>query len=317
LVACAGIVTLDHIFQIDALPTHEGKYSATGHLTIGGGVAANAAAAVVKLGGAASFIGCVGDDDAGDNVIAQFLELGIATDSMQRIANHSTPISFILVDRAGQRELVNFVPDDFFSSANPWFADDVGEADVVLVDCRWPAGAVHSLGSARERSLPSVVDVDRPIDAAPHTETGQIMDLGTHLIFSRSALTATMNDERLVDALRSAAERSGAWVAVTDGERGVSWVEDGRVRHQPAFHVDAVDTLGAGDVFHGAFALALAEGRGERDAVRFASAAAALKCTSFGGRAGIPDRAAVDALLVQAPPAARHAASQTTETAGA
>lgn len=303
MVACAGIVTLDHIFQMDALPTHEGKYSATGHLMIGGGVAANAAATVVGLGGAASFIGCVGDDDAGDNVIAQFLDLGITTDSLQRIANHSTPISFILVDHAGQRELVNFVPDDFFPSANPQFADDIGDADVVLVDCRWPAGAVHALRSANTRGVPSVVDVDRPIDADPTTETGQIIDLATHLIFSRAALTGTMRDEHLVGALRRAAHRADTWVAVTDGEHGVSWIEDGRLRHQPAFHVEAVDTLGAGDVFHGAFALAVAEGRCELDALRFASAAAALKCTRFGGRASIPDRPAVDALVAR-PPAA-------------
>ena len=223
---------------------------------------------------------------------------------MQRIANHSTPISFILVDGAGRRELVNFVPDDFFTSANPWFADDIGDADVVLVDCRWPAGALHALRSARAGGVRSVVDVDRPIDADPVTETGQIIDAATHLVFSRTALTATMHNEHLVDALRAAAKRADAWVAVTDGEHGVSWIEDGRVQHHPAVQVDAVDTLGAGDVFHGAFALALAEGRRERDAVRFASAAAALKCTRFGGRASIPGRAEVDALLDGAHPTA-------------
>ena len=64
-----------------------------------------------------------------------------------------------------------------------------------------------------------------------------------------------------------------------------------------AFDVDVVDTLGAGDVFHGAFVLALAETRPVPDALRWASAAAALKCTRFGGRAGIPSRAEVDEFL--------------------
>ena len=197
-------------------------------------------------------------------------------------------------------------------SANPWFADDIGEADVVLVDCRWPTGALHALRSADARDLPSVVDVDRAIDADPGTETGAIMDLATHLVFSRPALTETMHDDDLVDALRRAAERTNRWVAVTDGENGVTWLEHGRLRHQPAFHVDTLDTLGAGDVFHGAFALALAEGRREWDAVRFASAAAALKCTRFGGRTGIPDRAEVEALLARniAPTAATTPASE-------
>jgi len=86
-------------------------------------------------------------------------------------------------------------------------------------------------------------------------------------------------------------------VAVTDGEHGALWRADKARGHQPASTVDAVDTLAAGDVFHGAFVLALAEGRNENEALRFASAAAALKCTRFGGIAGTPTRTEVDQLL--------------------
>ena len=75
------------------------------------------------------------------------------------------------------------------------------------------------------------------------------------------------------------------------------FVEDGTIAHLPAFAVEAVDTLGAGDVWHGAFALGLAEGQGERAAIRFASAAAAIKCTRFGGRAGAPQRTEIEAFL--------------------
>jgi sulfofructose kinase len=77
----------------------------------------------------------------------------------------------------------------------------------------------------------------------------------------------------------------------------VYFLDNGAVVHEPAFRVDAVDTLAAGDVWHGAFALGLAERMAEREAVRFASAASALKCTRFGGRSGIPSRAEVDAFL--------------------
>lgn len=297
LVACAGIVTLDHIFRVDSLPTAEGKYSATGHIEVGGGVAANAAVTVTQLGGAASFIGCVGDDRAGDDVLEQFAALGVATDSMQRVPNRETPISFVLVDRDGHRELVNYVSPDFFERANPVFARGIADADAVLVDCRWPLGSVHALEAAHSHNIPGVVDVDRPIDADPDTATGRIMDLATHLVFSRDALVGTTNEHDLPAALAAAARRSTAWIAVTDGPHGVLWLEGDQIRHQPAFHVRAVDTLGAGDVFHGAFALALAEGSNEPEAVRFASAAAAAKCTQPGGRAGIPDRSMVNVLL--------------------
>ena len=79
------------------------------------------------------------------------------------------------------------------------------------------------------------------------------------------------------------------------------WLEGGALRRMPVFMVEAVDTLGAGDSFHGAFALALAEGRDEVAAMRFGAAAAALKCTRFGGISGTPGRDEVDALLAQQP----------------
>ena len=91
------------------------------------------------------------------------------------------------------------------------------------------------------------------------------------------------------------------WLAVTLGPRGVLFMEDGGIAHLPAFPIEAVDTLGAGDVWHGAFALALAEGQGEREAVRFASAVAAIKCTRFGGRAGTPTRDEVERFLAANP----------------
>ena len=73
-----------------------------------------------------------------------------------------------------------------------------------------------------------------------------------------------------------------------------------------AFPIQPIDTLAAGDVFHGAFALALAEGRGETEAMRFAAAAAAIKCTRFGGITGAPGRAEAEAFL------AAHAATHQT-----
>jgi sulfofructose kinase len=300
MVACVGIATMDHVFRVDALPTADGKYSASGYLAVGGGVAANAAVTVARLGGLASFIGCVGDDAAGDQLLDEFAALDVGAESVQRVENRSTPTSVALIDSAGGRVLVNHLAPDFFDRADPAVARCVDHAAVVLVDCRWPAGAVEALDAARGLGLAAVVDVDRPVDADPATDTGRILSSATHLVYSRDALLATMGEGDIPAALAAAQRRSAAWIGVTDGERGTSWLEDGAIEHLPAFRVRVVDTLGAGDVFHGAFALALAEGCAERDAVRFASAAAAVKCTLAGGRAGIPDRAMVDALLADA-----------------
>ena len=92
-------------------------------------------------------------------------------------------------------------------------------------------------------------------------------------------------------------ERLDGWLAVTIGEKGVLVGDKGAVNRVPGFAVEVVDTLAAGDTWHGAFALALGEGRAELEAVRFANGAAALKCRKLGGRAASPSREEVAQFL--------------------
>src|SRR5690606_12629543 len=101
--------------------------------------------------------------------------------------------------------------------------------------------------------------------------------------------------------LAKLARETDTWLAVTLGHEGVLFWEKGEIVHIPAFQIEAVDTLGAGDIWHGAFALALAEGQDERGAIRFASAVAGIKCTRFGGRAGTPNREEVERFLAANP----------------
>jgi sugar/nucleoside kinase (ribokinase family) len=119
----------------------------------------------------------------------------------------------------------------------------------------------------------------------------------SHVVFSHEGLTATAEKTDLAEGLLAVRAHTPSFLGVTNGADDMHWLESDHVRRMASFRVNAVDTLGAGDVFHGAFALALAEGRTEADAMRFASAAAALKCTRFGGITGAPTRAEVDALL--------------------
>jgi sulfofructose kinase len=85
------------------------------------------------------------------------------------------------------------------------------------------------------------------------------------------------------------------------GSDGIMWLDGGVLRRMSAYRVEAVDTTGAGDVFHGALALVLGEGQATESALRFASATAALKCTRFGGGAGTPSRDEVERFLQQNP----------------
>ena len=102
--------------------------------------------------------------------------------------------------------------------------------------------------------------------------------------------------------MRELAERfPQALVCVTLGAAGAYWMEGAELRHQPALQVVAVDTLAAGDAFHGAYALAVAKGLDTSDAVRLGSVTAALKCTVFGGRTGMPLRDDAEKALQQLP----------------
>jgi sulfofructose kinase len=158
-------------------------------------------------------------------------------------------------------------------------------------------GTRAALGHAHANAVPSVVDVDRRI-ADPETRRA-VFELATHLVFSEDALRDMTGCDSSADGLRAVAGQTAAHVSVTLGERGVEWLDGEVVQSIEAFVVDVVDTSAAGDVFHGAFALALAEGLDEPAAFRFAAGAAALKCARPGARAGMPDRRTVDEFVAR------------------
>lgn len=291
-VICVGIAVLDRVFRVDEHPTRPGKYRASERAVVGGGVAANAAVAVARLGGRARFFGVVGDDDTGGAIIRGLEDEGIDTSGVQTVPGAQSPESLVQVDRHGERLIVNHASSDLFERAALPGSEQLARADVVLVDMRWRSGAIGALGAAADAGLPGIVDCDHDPARAPG-----ILESASHIVFAADTLRRWTGTTELSEALTEANRRTGAWVAATDGANGSTWLEDGRPASQPAFEVDAVDTLGAGDVFHGAFALGLAEGRTVAEAMRWASAAAAVKCLRFGGRGGIPTRDDVTTFL--------------------
>ena len=296
-VFCVGIAVLDHLFQVDELPAGEGKFYAQGYREVGGGVAANAAAAVVKLGGRARYVGRVGADAAGERITADLAALGVNVSAVESVDGLASPVSAVLVDGAGERLIVNHTPSELFTGGPVDRAAQIGDADAVLVDVRWPDGAVEALAAAQAAGVPSVFDFDRPM-----ADGGErLIGIASHVVFSRDALAVTAGTADVAAGLSRVRESSPAWLAVTTGGDGVWWLDDDGAHHQEAFPVDVVDTVGAGDVFHGAFALALGEGRSEPEAVEFAAAAAAIKCSRPGGRDGTPNRDDVERLLRGAP----------------
>lgn len=253
-------------------------------------MAANAAVTVARLGGSARFAGVLGDDETGRIILGGLVSEEVDVGAVQIVEGGASPESFIQIDERGERLIVNHTSPDLFERDLDGFRAPADGA--VLVDMRWEAGAVAALSSAAEAGAPGIVDCDhRPADGST------ILAKASHVVFGAETLRSWTESTRLGEGLERARDHTDAWLAVTDGVHGTFWLEGSELRHKAAFAVEAIDTLGAGDVFHGAFALALAEGRSEVDSIGWASAAAALKCTRFGGRAGIPWRHEVDTFM--------------------
>jgi sugar/nucleoside kinase (ribokinase family) len=284
----------DIVMRVDTFPAPGAKVAASDFIVTGGGCAANAALAVSRLGGRAAFAGPLGGD--GDPVSVRVLgELqaeGVDCSGVERVTDGTASVSLILLDTHGEKSiatrrgvgLAHVLPENADSL--------VVDADAVLVDNRFPDFVTAVCRAARARKLITVIDLDlatRPDDP--------LLALGTHVIASAEALRATTGETDFDAGLNRLAAHASGLLGVTDGPNGVYWREQDSFRHMPAFTVPATDTLGAGDVFHAAFTLALAEGQTLSEALRFASAAAAIKCTRFGGAAGAPRRAQVDTFL--------------------
>jgi sugar/nucleoside kinase (ribokinase family) len=286
-VLCVGAAVLDTLFRVASMPTGQGKILPYDMLQVAEGMASSAAFAVVRLGGKASLWGAVGSDDTGDRIIAELSRDGIETEGMVRVEGARSALSTILVDDLGERLIVPFYDPRLHEETRAVFAADLSVFDAVLVDVRWPVLALRTLHAAVEAGIPAILDGD----VAPDGVIEVLAPAATHIVFSQPAAERLAGTDDLAQAtLRLKEMFSHAFICVTAGENGCYWFDDerGQLRWMPAMKIDAVDTLAAGDIFHGAFALAIAAGKQPEHAIRMSSIAAALKCQRFGGRLGAP-----------------------------
>lgn len=296
-VLCVGAAVLDTLFRVRSLPIGQGKILPYDMLQVAEGMASSAAFAVARLGGNASLWGAVGNDAIGERIVAELGNSGIDTSGMVQAEGARSAVSTILIDDQGERLIVPFYDAGLHDTVKPVTAQDVSRFDAVLVDVRWPKLAMRSLLAAREAGKPAILDGDVAGDGVIE----MLAPAASHIVFSQPAaerLAGTADLVEVVGHLKRKFEH--AFISVTAGENGSVWFDDatGKIVRLAAPVVKAVDTLAAGDIFHGAFALATAEGMPIEETMRWSSMAAALKCQVFGGRTGAPTRAELrDALL--------------------
>ncbi|WP_237214377.1 PfkB family carbohydrate kinase [Falsiroseomonas oryziterrae] len=291
-IVCCGIAVLDQAWDLPALPLVPGKYVAGGLRVVGGGMAATAAVAVAKLGGRSAWCGRLGADAAGFTLREGLRRHDVDLSGVTIARDGRSPTSALLVDPEGERILAVF-PGEGLPDDAPVPASLVDDAAAVLADPRWVGGAERLFALAAARGLPRVLDAD----IAPRESLQRLAALADHVVFSQRGLVAFSGEADAARGLAMAASLLSGTLGVTLGAEGSLWWRDGTVVPVGTPRVAARDTTGCGDVFHGAYALAIAEGAPVLRAARFAAAAAALKAANGNGWDGMPDRAAVEAML--------------------
>jgi sulfofructose kinase len=293
-ILCTGIAVQDILFRVEQFPPPGGKTMTHDYMTVCGGCALNAAVAIARLGGKVGFCGPMGDtDDAASRQVIEAMQAeGIDTSGVVRVKGAALPVSAIMIDATGERIIVTY-RDARVENANAGDPDALlTGVTLLLADNRFPDFVRPLCDAAKRQNITIVLDADRPT-----VPDDPLFTIATHIVFSSECLRATTGEQDLATALKSIEPRTRAFLAVSDGPDPVRYIKDGVLHSMPAFKVTATDTLAAGDVFHAGFALALSEGSGEPAALRFGAAAAALKCTRFGGSMGAPSRADVERFL--------------------
>ena len=301
MVLCVGTAAYDLFFPLEGRLEENRKYEVPSIHESGGGPAANAAYLLSGWGVPAALACVLGDDPFGSRILGEFREVG--TDLRLTEVRHgaSTPLSVILVNTAtGSRTLVNRL-----APAEPLrFGPEALEVlaglrpSVLLFDGHQPEASLQALSL-----LPGARSI---LDAGSRRRGTELLAPRVEFLVPSETFARAMTGEQDLDSdggrrrcLRALASLGGGEVAVTLGERGVLYLQNGEARHLPAFPVRAVDTTGAGDIFHGAFAYAVLQGWRLAETVRFAAMAAALSVTKPGGRASIPALAEVQAALAR------------------
>ena len=279
-VLCVGHASYDLVFAVDHQPHANEKTFAEKFVSCGGGPAANAAVTVSRLGLKAAFAGYLGNDFFGQQHFEEFSREAVNTDLIVR-GERPTPLSAIWVKPDGQRTVVTYkgatpsLPADSIELAR-W------QPRVILFDGHEPEVSLALMEVINGRGISTVLDA-----GSVHRGSMKLLERVDYIVASQKfARECTGKENPRQAALKL--DQLGPAVVITLGEAGLVWQNKDGSGRLPAFSIDAVDTTGAGDAFHGAFAAGLAAGKPWKDLLVYASAVGALCCTQYGARPAIP-----------------------------
>ena len=288
-----GSAVYDTLMLVDRFPAEDTKLQGLETRVQGGGPCATALAAAAKLGVRAAYMGTLGDDPFGSFLLADFARWRVDTSAVQVRPGVSFHSVVLLNRSAATRTCIwnrGTVPPPDPGELDP---DLLRHAKVLHLDGHMLDAAVRAAEICRENSVKVSWDAG---GLYPHVE--RLMPLTDWLIPSEEFALRFTGEETAEKAAEKLYETyRPELVAVTQGVRGGVLLDDKGLRRWESYPVDAVDTNGCGDTFHGAFAAGRILGLSRDDAVRYASAAAAIKCTRLGARLAMPTDAECRAFL--------------------
>ena len=292
-----GAVAVDDLIYVDQFPTPDSKVQVRHTARQCGGLTATALVAAARLGIRCSYAGTVGTDDLSNYCTQVLKSEGIDLRWLRQTRTARVFHSRIVVGSHAETRNIFSDGRGVVGASPAWPpADVIRSCRVLFLDHVGIRGMWRAAQIARKARIPIVADLER--DTGP--EFSRLFDFVDHLILSHDFATARTGDRDPSQSLLQLWNDRREVVIITGGAQGC-WSIDrenpAKVVHHSAFAVKVADTTGCGDVFHGAYAAALAEGQPLKDRIRFASAAAALKATRHGGQSGIPNRSTLKSFL--------------------
>ena len=276
---------VDLAVNVDVFPRPNGGAGVNALSWQGGGKVASGLTAAARLGARCAILGAVGSDDYGRFCEKDFQRHGVDTAGLLCREGETTSLSIVISDRETQGRSIVYR----HGSARP---PDPEELDrTILENCRWffishvTGVAMEAVQRARAAGAKILVDAD-----AYSSELMDLLDLIDVFIGSEFCYQVLFHNQSYEENCRTLCEKGPSTVIFTLGPRGCAgFSRDWGGFRLPAYQVPVMDTTGAGDVFHGAYLAGAVRGLGPAECARLATAAACIKCTRMGGRAGVPD----------------------------
>ena len=291
-----GQCSLDNLALMDNYPAVDTKKEILQLQEQGGGPVATALVALSRWGVKCRFHGIVGDDDAGKKILRSLVEEGVTVSGLVIREKAASQVAFIAIEKDTAKRTIFWRRP----TGRPLQAEELGagfldDSALLLLDGLMGEVSVYAAEKARGCGIPIMLDAGRL-----RADMSDLLKLSDYVVASEE-FAKDLGWKPCRETLLRERENLGARIlTITLGERGsMTASSDNDYIEVPAFQVHAVDTTGAGDVFHGGYIYGLLRNWSIKETVTFASAAAAIKCTKIGGRCGIPRLSEAKELLIE------------------